>query len=395
MSMSERVRKSMEAGSWIRRMFEEGITLKQQYGEENVYDLSLGNPIMEPPPEFRQELRKLAENPLPGMHRYMENAGYAETREAVARQLSLESDTALTRDDIVMTMSAGGALNIILKTLLSPDDEVIIFAPYFPEFINYIENHYGVARVVPTDDRFIPRLDALEAAINPRTRVVLVNSPSNPSGAVYDTDFFKQLGELLERKNRELNTRISLINDEAYRKLVYDGLKSPLIWPYYRESIMVASYSKDLGIPGERIGYLAVHPDMDQREELVAGFIHCNRILGFVNAPALMQRLIRPLQAVTIPIIEYQQKRDFLFEQLTGMGYSLHKPQGTFYMFPRSPLEDEVAFIEELRQFRVLTVPGRSFGTPGYFRISFCTDDRTLEGSLDGFRKVAQKFNLG
>lgn len=395
MSMSQRVRKSMEAGSWIRRMFEEGIALKQQYGEENVYDLSLGNPIMEPPPEFHRELRKLAENPLPGMHRYMENAGYAETREAVARQLSLESGIDLTRDNIVMTMSAGGALNIILKTLLNPDDEVIIFAPYFPEFINYIENYYGVARIVPTDDRFIPRLDALEAAINPRTRAVLVNSPSNPSGAVYDADFFRQLGELLDRKNRELNKKITLISDEAYRKLVYDGLKSSLIWPYYRESIMVASYSKDLAIPGERIGYLAVHPDMEQGEELVAGFIHCNRILGFVNAPALMQRLIRPLQAVTVPIAEYQRKRDFLYDHLSEMGYSLHKPQGTFYMFPRSPLEDEVAFTEELRRFRVLTVPGRGFGTPGYFRLSYCTDDRTLEGSLDGFRKVAQKLNLG
>ena len=395
MTMSDWVRKSMEEGSWIRRMFEEGIVLKQQYGDENVYDLSLGNPVMEPPPAFNQELRNLAENPVPGMHRYMENAGYPETREAVARHLSKENGVNMTRDNIIMTISAAGGLNVILKTIINPQDEVIIFAPYFPEFINYIENHYGVARVLPCDEYFTPRLDALEEAINERTKAVLVNSPNNPTGAVYDTGFFKQLGGLLERKSREINREILLINDEAYRKLVYDGITSPAIWPYYSNSIMVASYSKDLAIPGERIGYLAVHPELANRDELIAGFIHCNRILGFVNAPALMQRLIRNLQDVTVSIDEYQLKRDFLYEQLTQMGYSMNKPKGAFYMFPKSPLEDEVAFVQELREHRVLTVPGRSFGAPGYFRISYCTDAHTLEGSLHGFREVARKHNLG
>ncbi len=395
MSISDRVKKSMEAGSWIRRMFEEGVVLKQQYGEENVFDLSLGNPITEPPAEFHQELRKLVENPLPGMHRYMENAGYTETRTAVAEYLSTESGINFTKDDIIMTCSAAGALNIVLKTILNQEDEVIIFAPYFPEFINYIENHDGIAKVLPTDEQFIPRLDVLETAIGPRTKAVLINSPNNPSGAVYNDNFLHQLGEILNNKEKEYGKQIFLINDEAYRKLTYDGQESPQVWPYYQQNIVIASYSKDLAIPGERIGYVAAHPDIKQHDELVAGFIHCNRIMGFVNAPALMQHVVRRLQGVTVSTIEYQRKRDFLYDHLTEMGYSMVKPRGTFYLFPKSPLEDDVALVQELREWRVLTVPGQSFGSPGYFRISYCTDDRTLEGSLAGFRKVAQKFNLG
>ncbi|MFC1921376.1 pyridoxal phosphate-dependent aminotransferase [Chloroflexota bacterium] len=394
MPISDRVKKSMDAGSWIRRMFEEGIILRQQYGDENVYDLSLGNPLMEPPPEFLEEMKRLVDKPFSGMHRYMENAGYAATRDAVAEYLSKESGITFTRDDIIMTCGAAGALNIVLKTILNTEDEVIMFAPYFPEFINYIENHGGIAKVLPTDEQFIPRLDAIEAAIGPRTKAVLVNSPNNPSGAVYGEEFYKNVGELLERKSKELGHPIFLINDEAYRKLAYDGLECPQVWEYYRQSIVIASYSKDLAVPGERIGYVAAHPDLEQHNEMVAGFIHCNRILGFVNAPAIMQHLVRNLQGMTIAVAEYQKKRDFLYENLTDMGYSIFKPQGTFYLFPKSPLEDDIALVNELRQWRVLTVPGISFGSPGYFRISYCTEYRTLEGSLEGFRKVAEKFNL-
>ena len=395
MPISDRVQKSMEQGSWIRRMFEEGAKLKQQYGEENVFDLSLGNPVMEPPAEFHQELRKLVEDSQPGMHRYMENAGYAETRKAVAAQLSLEAGINFTEDDIIMTCGAAGALNIVLKTLLNREDEVIIFAPYFAEFINYIENHDGIARVLPTDEQFIPRLDVLETAIGARTRAVLINSPNNPSGAVYGEDFLHQLGELLKNKAKEYGKQILLINDEAYSNLIYDGRTFPHVWSHYQQGIVVTSHSKDLALPGERIGYVAVHPRLNHRKELVDGFIHCNRILGFVNAPALMQQVVRHLQAVSVSIPEYQRKRDFLYSHLTDMGYSIIKPQGAFYMFPKSPLEDDVAFVRELHERRVLTVPGRGFGSPGYFRISYCTDDRTLEGCLPVFQEVAQKFNLG
>ena len=394
MPISDNVSKRMMEGSWIRRMFEEGANLKKRYGVENVFDLSLGNPVMEPPPEFNQEFKKLMKKPIPGMHRYMENAGYAETRAAVAVQLSHETGIKFTVNDIVMTCGAAGGLNVVLKTILNPGDEVIVFAPYFMEFGNYIDNHGGVIKVLPTNEQFIPKLDALEAAVTAKTKGVIINSPNNPTGVVYSQDFVMQLGELLRRKESQYGTQIFLISDEAYRKIIYDGLTYPPAFHHHRHSIVVASHSKDLALPGERIGYIAIHPDCSQRNEMVNGFVFCNRVLGFVNAPALMQHLVRNLQHVTVSIADYQKKRDFLYGNLVKMGYSAVKPQGAFYMFPKSPLEDDVAFVNELRQWNVLVVPGRGFGTPGYFRISYCVDDKTLKGSLTGFKKAAKKFNL-
>ena len=394
MSISDNVRRRMAEGSWIRRMFEEGAILKQQYGEENVFDLTLGNPVMEPPIEFKRELERLTGNPLPGMHRYMENAGYPETRAAVAEQLSLETGIKFTMNDIVMTCGAAGALNVVLKTILNPGDEFIIFAPYFAEYGNYIDNHGGVTKVLPTDEQFTPKLDILEAGITPKTRGVIINSPNNPTGVVYSEGFVRQLGDLLQKKEGQYGMQIFLISDEAYRKIIYDGLKYPPVFPHHRHTVVATYHSKDLALAGERIGYIAVHPECSQREELVGGLIFCNRVLGFVNAPALMQHVVRKLQNVTVSVAEYQKKRDFLYKHLVEMGYSVVKPQGAFYMFPKSPLEDEVAFVEALRQWNVLTVPGRGFGTPGYFRLSYCVDDRTLEGSLSGLKKAAEKFNL-
>ena len=384
----------MATGSWIRRMFEEGAALKQRYGEENVFDLSLGNPVMEPPAEFHQELKKLAEHPLPGMHRYMENAGYPETRDAVAAQLTLETGIRFTIKDIIMTCGAAGALNVVLKTILNQGEEVILFAPYFVEYRHYIANHAGVAKVLPTDEQFMPKLDVLEAAIGAKTRAIIINSPNNPTGVVYREDLIHELGEVLRKKEAQYKTEIFLVSDEPYRKIIFDGLKYPSPLHHHPQTIIVTSHSKDLALPGERIGYIAIHPDCSQHDELVNGFIFCNRTLGYVNAPALMQHLVRHLQQVTISVAEYQQKRDFLYRHLAELGYSMVKPQGAFYMFPRSPLEDDVAFVRELQQWQVLTVPGQGFGSPGYFRISYCVDDRTLEGSLAGFRKAAQKFNL-
>jgi aspartate aminotransferase len=394
MSISDKVRTGMAQGSWIRRMFEEGASLKKQFGEANVFDLSLGNPVMEPPAEFRRELKRLAENPLPGMHRYMENAGYAETRAAVALQLATETGLNFTANDIVMTCGAAGALNVVLKALLNPGDEAVIFAPFFVEYLNYVDNHGGISKIVPTDELFLPRLDALEATITAKTKAVIINSPNNPTGVVYSEGYLRKLGQVLHKKEAKFGTRIFLISDEAYRKIIYDGLTYPPVWSHHRSSIVVTSHSKDLALPGERIGYIAVHPDCTDKQVLIDGFIYCNRILGFVNAPALMQNVVRQLQAVTVSVAEYQRKRDFLYERLNAMGYSMVKPQGAFYMFPKSPLEDDVAFVRELQQFRVLTVPGQGFGTPGHFRISYCVDDHTIEGSLDGFRQVAKKFKL-
>jgi len=395
MVVSSKLQRHMAEGGWIRAMFEVGLALKQQHGERNVFDLSLGNPVMEPPEQFHHELRRWAGQVTPGMHRYMPNLGYAETRAAVAAQLAAETGLPFTINQVAMSCGAAGGLNVVLKTLLNEGDEVIIFAPYFAEYIYYIDNHGGVSKVVSCDEGFNPDLHALEAAITPRTKAVLINSPNNPSGAIYEPGLLHNLGALLRRKEAGFGTGIYLIGDEVYRKLVFDGLESPHVFPFHPRSIAVTSHSKDLALPGERIGYIAVHPECTGLAELMDGFAFCTRTLGFVNAPALMQYVVRTLQNVTIDVKEYERKRDFLHSHLTAMGYSVVKPQGAFYMFPKSPIADDVAFIKELQERLVLTVPGRGFGLPGYFRISYCVTDETIEGSLTGFRQVARKFGLG
>jgi len=394
MSVADRIKAGMAEGSWIRRMFEAGNDLKKKYGAENVFDLSIGNPVMEPPAEFRQELKKLAEKPLPGMHRYMENAGYAATRAAVAQQLSYETGLKFDNNDIVMTIGAAGALNVVLKTILNPGEEVIVLSPFFVEYLNYVDNHGGVSKVVPTDNRFYPQADTLSTAITRKTKAIIINTPNNPTGVVYSEDCLKQLSRMVREKEAQYGTQIYLVSDEAYRKIIYDGIKFPQVLLHHQRTIALTSHSKDLALPGERIGYIAVHPDCDEKQELVDGLIYCNRILGFVNAPALMQNIVHRLQSVTVSIPEYQRKRDMLYGGLIAAGYSVNKPQGAFYLFPKSPVEDEVEFVHELQELRVLGVPGRGFGLPGYFRISYCVDDRTLEGSLSAFRKLAAKYKL-
>ena len=391
MAVSQKVRKSMEEGSWIRKMFEEGIALKQQYGEENVFDLSLGNPVMEPPPEFFEELSRVAESPLPGMHRYMPNAGYMQTRAAVAAQLKEDTRLDFTAAEVVMTCGAGGALNVVLKALLDPGDEVVIFAPYFVEYLYYADNHGGTCRVVPPDPGFLPDMEAFEAAVGPRTRIVLVNSPSNPTGVLYGADVLARLADIILRKEDEHGREIFLVSDEPYRRIIFDGADYPQIFDHHVRSVVATSHSKDLALPGERIGFIAVSPRYEGRAELTDGLTFWNRTLGFVKAPALMQHIVGRLQGVTIDVGEYQAKRDFLHRKLTEIGYSLVKPQGAFYMFPRSPISDDVEFVAELQGHRVLVVPGRGFGLPGHFRISYCVTDETLEGSLEGFRTVFQK----
>ena len=394
MSVADRIKAGMAEGSWIRRMFEAGNDLKKKYGAENVFDLSIGNPVMEPPAEFRQELKKLAEKPLPGMHRYMENAGYAATRAAVAQQLSYETGLKFDNNDIVMTIGAAGALNVVLKTILNPGEEVIVLSPFFVEYLNYVDNHGGVSKVVPTDNRFYPQADTLSTAITRKTKAIIINTPNNPTGVVYSEDCLKQLSRMVREKEAQYGTQIYLVSDEAYRKIIYDGIKFPQVLLHHQRTIALTSHSKDLALPGERIGYIAVHPDCDEKQELVDGLIYCNRILGFVNAPALLQNIVHRLQSVTVSIPEYQRKRDMLYGGLIAAGYSVNKPQGAFYLFPKSPVEDEVEFVHELQELRVLGVPGRGFGLPGYFRISYCVDDRTLEGSLSAFRKLAAKYKL-
>ncbi|MEE2881091.1 MAG: pyridoxal phosphate-dependent aminotransferase [Chloroflexota bacterium] len=392
MPISGNVSKSMEEGSWIRRMFEVGIAMKLEYGSDKVFDLSLGNPIVEPPDLFKQELMSLAQSLDKGMHRYMPNAGYPETRASVANMLSAETGLPFTYNEIVMACGAAGAANVVLRTILNPDDEVVILAPYFGEYIYYIDNHRGIPVVVNTDQEFQLNIDSIKGVISERTRAIIINSPNNPSGAIYPDEDLTQLCKMLYQKQEEYGTEIFIISDEPYRRLIYDGLPYPQIFPHYQNTIIVNSHAKDLGLPGERIGYIAVHPSYKGKEELVDGFIFCTRTLGFVNAPALMQHVVRSLQGLTVDISDYQRKRDYLYGRLTDLGYSVVKPQGAFYLLPKSPLADDVAFVDALQSWNVLTVPGRGFGTPGHFRISYCVEDWVLAGAVEGFARAADKF---
>jgi len=394
MAVTRKLRQQMAEGGWIRKMFEEGIALKKKYGERNVFDLSLGNPVVEPPEKFGQELRKLVNNPSPGMHRYMPNAGYSETRAAVAQHLASETGLPFTANEIVMTCGAAGALNVVLKTVVEAGDEVIIFSPYFVEYVYYIDNHQGVVRIAPTDGEFVPDLKALEEAMTPKTRVVLVNSPNNPTGAVYGSGVLNGIGRLLAKKEPEYGTEIFLVSDDVYRRLVYDGVECAYPFKCHVRTIVATSHSKDLALPGERIGYIAVNPSYDGREELLGGLVFCNRVLGFVNAPALMQNAVRTLQDTSVDVGDYMRKRDLVCDALIQMGYSIVKPKGAFYIFPKSPIEDDVAFVKALQKHNVLVVPGRGFGAPGYFRISYCLEDWVLEGSLKGFEAAAKEFGL-
>jgi aspartate aminotransferase len=294
-----------------------------------------------------------------------------------------------------MCVGAAAGINVVLKTLLDPGDEVIFFSPYFVEYHFYVDNQGGVAKVVPTDADFNLDLEALERALTPRSKVVLINSPNNPTGVIYSATTLKQLGELLQRKERQFHTRIYLLSDEPYKKLIYSGLTYPEIYPHYPNAISVTSHAKDLALPAERIGSIAINPACADLEDLIGGLSFTTRTLGFVNAPALMQRALVHLQGVTVEMSQYERKRNMLCEHLTAMGYELVKPQGAFYIFPRAPGGDDVAFVQALQTKHILTVPGRGFGTPGHFRIAYCVEDRTIERAMDGFRTVAKAFGVG
>ena len=392
MAIASQIKQYMADSSWIRRMFELGIAMKRERGEESVFDLSLGNPVMEPPPEFMIEMRRLLDEMPTGSHRYMPNAGYTETRAAVASALAEETGLPYSPEHVMMTVGAGGGINAVLHALCEPEDEVVIFAPFFAEYLFYAVNHGAKSVAVGCDSDFTPDLAELEAKITPRTKVVMVNSPNNPSGRVYPGTFIRDLGELLQRKGQELGTEIYLLSDEPYRKIIFDNQPYPFPQLAYDKTITVTSHSKDLALPGERIGYVAVHPGYEGGAELMDAFVFCNRVLGFVNAPAMMQHVVRALQHVTVDVSDYQKKRDYLYDVLTEAGYRMFKPEGAFYMFPESPVEDEMLLVEALQRHSVLVVPGRGFGMPGYFRISYCVDQRVLEGAAPGFRAVAKEL---
>ncbi len=395
MAISTKIRNCIEQSSWIRKMFEQGAQLREKFGAENVFDFTIGNPSVEPPQEFHDELKKIANSPELGMHRYMSNAGYDDTRAAVADFLSQRSNLNVGAGQVIMTCGAGGALNVVLKTILNADEEVIILAPYFVEYKFYIDNHAGKSTVVETNaDNFQLDLDAIEQAINANTKAIIVNSPNNPTGVIYPAEDLSALNELLQRKQQQFNSTIYVISDEPYARLSYDNLDVPCIFNCIDNSVIVTSHSKDLALPGERIGYLAINPAMCDGQVFMDGAVFSNRVLGFVNAPALAQRLVTKLQHVSVDISEYEEKRDLFYQELIALGFEVVKPQGGFYLFPKSPLADDVDFVQRAQEYNILLVPGKGFGAPGYFRIAYCIDKEMIERSLPAWKKLAADVGL-
>lgn len=394
MAISMKIQRALEEASWIRKMFEEGNRLKRMYGPEKVFDFSLGNPIAEPPEEFFEELKRVSQNPIPGMCRYMSNSGYEETRSSIASMLSEETGLSFTGEQIIMSTGAAGGLNIALKSILDPGDEVITPSPYFVEYRFYVDNHGGVLKLVETRNDFSLDLEAIEAAIGKKTKAILINSPHNPTGVVYSEESLIQLGEILARKSEHYGKPICLLSDEPYKKIVYDELKLPDVFSVYDYCFAINSHSKDLSIPGERIGYVAISPLAEGKEKIAEAMAFSNRTLGFVNAPALMQRLVGKLMHVSVDISEYQEKRDLLYNTLADFGYSMVKPMGAFYLFPRCPIDDDVAFVRALQAKNILTVPGRGFGKPGHIRIAYCVEKWVIENSLPGFKELAIEYGM-
>ena len=383
----------MSQSSMIRRMFEEGLLLKKQYGADNVFDFSLGNPNVEPPRKFKEELIRLAQEEIALKHGYTPNAGYPETRKAIAEKIKKTTGLNISADFIVMSCGAGGALNVILKSLLDPGDEVVVLKPFFVEYPFYVENYGGLVTYVNTKPDFSLDIKGIARAINRKTKAIIINSPNNPTGRIYSQRNITELARLLNQKTNAFKKPIYLISDEPYAEIVYDGAKVPSLLKAYQSSIVAYSYSKTLSLPGERIGYIAVNPKINEKSELINALILGTRILGFVHAPALMQRIVARLQNTKVDVKVYQKKRDLLCKGLARVGYKFAKPQGAFYLFVKSPIPDDVTFVKILLKKNILVVPGSGFGGPGYFRIAYCVDDATIINTMKGFAEAIEELN--
>ncbi|MBI9105684.1 MAG: pyridoxal phosphate-dependent aminotransferase [Spirochaetales bacterium] len=392
MAISTRIADMMAGSSFIRKMFETGAKLKAQYGADNVYDFSLGNPNVKPISDFSADLHRIIDEDQVGKHGYMPNAGYPWVRAAVAEYVSEEQKMKIDEGCVIMTCGAGGGMNIALKSILNPGDKVLVSSPCFMEYKFYADNHGGQLEIIPSAEGFDLDIDAFEKSIDASVAAVIINSPNNPSGKIYSEENLKDFSLMLDRASTRTGRSIYLLCDEPYRKIVFDGAEVPAVFPLYRNTIVVTSYSKDLSIPGERIGYAAINPGADDFENLINAMILCNRILGFVNAPALMQRVVAGLQGRSVDIEAYRRKRDLLCDGLSDIGYKLEKPKGTFYLFLEVPGGDDLSFVDLLQEERVLVVPGSGFAMPGYFRISYCVDDSVIINSMNGFRTAFDKI---
>lgn len=391
MAIARKMRDFVANGSMIRKMFEEGKRLKAIYGDAAVFDFSIGNPDLPVPREIKERLKAVVDADDADLHAYMPNSGLPEARAAIAGRLNRDQGLSLAAAQVVVTCGAAGALNIAFKTLLEPGDEVLVSSPYFVEYGFIADNHDGVLKTVPTLPDFALDVPALEAAMGPKTKIVLVNTPNNPTGRIYSRESLDRLAEALARKSRELGHAIYLVSDEPYRRLAYGGAKVPSPMASYANSIIASSFSKDLSLPGERLGYAAVNPAAADADEIVAALSLANRILGFVNAPSLMQKVIASIGDECVDVSIYEGRRDRLVSSLRASGYELGLPEGAFYLFVKIPGGDDEAFLALLKEENILVVPGSGFGAPGYFRVAYCVGDAVIEGALPGFERAMRR----
>ena len=394
--ISEKMKPYVKNNSAIRMMFEEGNRLRAKYGADKVFDFSLGNPSVPAPDSVRKAIIELVNTTDPTvLHGYMSNAGFEDVRQTIAESLNRRFDTKFSAKNLIMTVGAASGLNVILKTILNPGEEVIVFAPYFLEYGAYVRNYDGIlVEISPDTTTFQPNLAEFEQRITPKTRAVIVNTPHNPTGVVYSEETIKKLSAILEAKQKEFGTVIYLISDEPYRELAYDGVEVPYLTKYYNNTVVGYSYSKSLSLPGERIGYLVIPDEADGSEELISAATIANRTLGCVNAPSLIQKVVAKCVDAKTDLAAYDKNRQALYNGLKECGFECIKPQGAFYLFVKSPVEDEKAFCEAGKKYNILMVPGSSFACPGYVRLAYCVSYETIVNSLPEFKKLAAEYGL-
>jgi len=393
--IAENMKEMVAGSSAIRAMFEEGDRLAKQYGPENVFDFSLGNPNVPAPPEVKDAIIEMVDDEDPVvLHGYTtSNSGYEDVRETVAESLNSRFGTAFTGDNIIMTVGAAGGLNVILKSLINPGDEVIVFAPYFGEYRSYVSNYGGkLVEISPNTEDFQPKLDEFEQKITPKTKAVLINTPNNPTGVVYSEETLRQMMKIMEEKEKEYGTDIYLLSDEPYRELVYDGTEVPWLTGMYDNTIVCYSYSKSLSLPGERIGYLVIPDEVADSADVLSAANVATRILGFVNAPTLQQKVVEKCIDARTDISYYDRNRETIYEGLIEDGFTCVKPKGAFYLFIKSPVEDEKAFVAAAKKYNILLVAGSSFGCPGYVRLAYCVSYDTIVNSLPKFKELASEY---
>ena len=389
--IARKITQSMAAGSMIRKMFEEGARLKAQFGADKVFDFSIGNPDLEPPAEVIAAFQELAADPRPGLHAYMNNAGYLETRQVVADKLAKSSGLDVKAEAVCMTVGAAGALNVSLKALLDPGDEVIVLAPYFVEYLSYIQNHGGVPVVVTCDEKtFFPDPEKIAAALTPQTKALIINSPNNPTGVIYPIDVLEALDKVLLAASQT----VYVLSDEPYAGLTFDGQQTPDNLAHLTNCIVCNSWSKSLSLPGERIGYIGVSPRCEDYANLVQAIGYCNRVLGFVNAPAFLQRVIAKTIHARVDVNRYEIRRNRMHDILTAAGFDVRRPDGGFYFFPKAPIADDSEFVAACARHNVLVVPGKGFGFPGFFRLCFAVPDDMIERSAPAWLAIGKEFGL-